>query len=207
MRGIEVGGRRLLVWIGAIAAVAALAMVAVHYITRDETPSASTIAMPADVALVDQLGRPFTAADLKGKPTAIFFGFTYCPEICPTTLMDIGRWLEALGPSADKLNVVFVSVDPERDTKDQLALYLSSFDARIRGVTGTPDQVAAVAKGFRVYYRKVPTEGGDYTMDHSTAVYLMDAEGRFVEPVGYQEPMDRVMVKLRRLIGEGAESG
>ena len=200
-------GRRLLVWLGGIAAVAAIAMGAVHFITRDEGAATSTIAMPDDVTLVDQKGRPFTAAALKGKPTAVFFGFTYCPEICPTTLMDIGRWMEALGPGADKLNVVFVSVDPERDTPEQLALYLSSFDPRIRGVTGTPEQVAAMAKGFRVYYRKVPTEGGDYTMDHSTAVYLMDAEGRFVEPVGYQEPLDRVLAKLRRLVGDTSESG
>lgn len=191
----------LILWAGGVVLAAALALGGVYLASRPSAPTASTIAMPADVRLVDQKGRPFTAADLKGKPSAVFFGFTYCPEICPTTLMDIGRWMEALGPEADKLNVVFVSVDPARDTPEQLDLYLSSFDPRIRGVTGTPDAVAAMAKGFRVYYRKVPIEGGEYTMDHSTAVYLMDAKGRFVEPVGYQEPMDRVMVKLRRLLG------
>lgn len=193
--------RGLILWAGGVVLAAALALGGVYLASRPSAPTASTIAMPADVRLVDQKGRPFTAADLKGKPSAVFFGFTYCPEICPTTLMDIGRWMEALGPEADKLNVVFVSVDPARDTPEQLDLYLSSFDPRIRGVTGTPDAVAAMAKGFRVYYRKVPIEGGEYTMDHSTAVYLMDAKGRFVEPVGYQEPMDRVMVKLRRLLG------
>ncbi|MFN3523609.1 MAG: SCO family protein [Phenylobacterium sp.] len=191
----------LILWAGGVVLAAALALGGVYLASRPSAPTASTIAMPADVRLVDQKGRPFTAADLKGKPSAVFFGFTYCPEICPTTLMDIGRWMEALGPEADKLNVVFVSVDPARDTPEQLDLYLSSFDPRIRGVTGTADAVAAMAKGFRVYYRKVPIEGGEYTMDHSTAVYLMDAKGRFVEPVGYQEPMDRVMVKLRRLLG------
>jgi len=191
----------LAVWLGGVALAAGLAMGVVYFVAREDAPPASSIAMPAGVQLVDQKGRAFTAADLKGKPTAIFFGFTYCPEICPTTLVDIGRWLEALGKDADRLNVVFVSVDPERDTKEQLALYLSSFDPRIRGVTGSPQDIATVAKGFRVYYRKVPTEGGEYTMDHSTAVYLMDAKGRFVEPVGYQEPLERVMEKLRRLIG------
>ncbi len=194
-------GRGLFIWLGGVLVAAGLAMGLVYLLTRDQAPSQSVIAMPSGVELVDQNGRAFTAKDLRGKPTAIFFGFTYCPEICPTTLVDIGAWLEALGPDADKLNVVFVSVDPERDTPEQLALYLSSFDRRIRGVTGTPEAVDAVAKGFRVYYRKTPTEGGEYTMDHSTAVYLLDAKGRFVAPVGYQEPIDRVMPKLKRLIG------
>lgn len=198
--------RRLWVWLAGVVVASAVAVGVVHLVTRDQGPAASIIGMPAGVALVDQKGRPFTAADLKGKPTAVFFGFTYCPEICPTTLMDIGRWMEALGPDADKLDVVFVSIDPERDTPEQLGLYLSSFDPRIRGVTGTPQAIAAMAKGFRVYYRRVPTEGGDYTMDHSTAVYLMDAEGKFVEPVGYQEPLDRVLPKLRRLVGAPSES-
>lgn len=191
----------LALWLGGVAIAAGLALGVVFLFAREDAPSPSSIAMPADVHLIDQKGRPFTAADLKGKPTAVFFGFTYCPEICPTTLVDIGRWMEGLGKDADKLNVVFVTVDPERDTQQQMALYLSSFDPRIRGVTGTPEEIAKMAKGFRVYYRKVPTGGGEYTMDHSSAVYLMDARGRFVEPIGYQEGLDRVLPKLRSLIG------
>lgn len=191
----------LALWLGGVAIAAGLALGVVFLFAREDAPTPSSIAMPADVQLIDQKGQPFTAADLKGKPTAVFFGFTYCPEICPTTLVDIGRWLEGLGKDADKLNVVFVTVDPERDTQEQMALYLSSFDPRIRGVTGAPEAIAKMAKGFRVYYRKVPTEGGDYTMDHSSAVYLMDAKGQFVEPIGYQESLDRVLPKLRSLIG------
>lgn len=194
-------GKGLALWVGGVAIAAVLALGLVFVVAGGKEPAPSSIGMPADVRLVDQHGQPFTAADLKGKPTAVFFGFTYCPEICPTTLADIGRWMEGLGKDADKLNVVFVTVDPERDTQKQMALYLSSFDPRIRGVTGSPDQIAKMAKGFRVYYRKVPMEGGEYTMDHSSAVYLMDAEGRFVEPIGYQESLDRVMPKLRALIG------
>lgn len=199
--------RTLVVGLAALAVTGALALGAVAVLrpagpAEPPTPTGSAaIGMPADAALVDQTGKPFTAADLKGKPTAVFFGFTYCPEICPTTLMDVGRWMEALGPDADKLRVVFISIDPERDTPQQLTSYLSSFDKRIRGVTGAPQAVDHVAQGFRVYYRKVPTEGGDYTMDHSTIVYLMDGDGRFVEPVGYQEPIERVLPKLKRLIG------
>ena len=190
----------LAVWLGGVVLAAALAMGAIYFIAHDPAPPASSIAMPTDIQLVDQKGRPFTAKDLRGKPTAIFFGFTYCPEICPTTLVDMGRWLEALGPDADKLNIVFVSIDPERDTQAQLATYLSSFDPRIRGVTGDPAAIAAMAKGFHAYYRKVPQAGGEYTMDHSTAVYLMDAKGRFVAPLGYQESLDRVVPKLKQLI-------
>ncbi len=190
------------VWIGGVAVAVIVALGAVFIFARGgEAPKPSSISMPAGVQLVDTKGKPFTAQDLKGKPTAVFFGFTYCPEVCPTTLVDIGRWLEALGKDADKLNVVFISVDPERDTQKQLALYLSSFDPRIRGVTGTPQAIAKVAKGFRVYYRKVPTGGGEYTIDHSSAVYLMDADGRFVEPIGYGETLDRVLPKLRAVIG------
>lgn len=150
--------------------------------------------------LVDTKGQPVTEKTLLGKPTAIFFGFTYCPEVCPTTMTDMTAWLRALGPEADKLNVVFVSVDPERDTPDQLKQYLSNFDPRIRGFTGTPEAVAKAAKAYRVYYQKVPQDGGGYTIDHSSAVYLFDAKGNFVEPIGYQTPAERAVDQLRRLI-------
>lgn len=150
--------------------------------------------------LVDQDGRKVTEADLRGKPTLMFFGFTFCPEVCPTTLTELTGWLKALGPDADRLNVVFVSVDPERDTPAQLKTYLSNFDPRIRGLTGTPEQVAQAAKAYRVYYRKVPVEGGEYTMDHSSMIYLFDKDGGFVEPIGYGEAGDRAMAKVRKLL-------
>jgi len=150
--------------------------------------------------LVDMNGRPVTEKTLLGKPTAIFFGFTYCPEVCPTTMAEMTAWLKALGPDADRLNVVFVSVDPERDTPEQLKLYLSNFDRRIQGFTGPPDAVARTAKAYRVYYQKVATEGGGYTMDHSSAIYLFDAQGRFVEPIGYGGPPERGLDQLRALL-------
>ncbi len=191
-----------------IAVAVALVAVIGGYVALDMRKNGAVetipgVGMPRGVRLVDQKGAAFTAADLQGKPSVVFFGFTYCPEICPTTLMDLTRWLGVLGKDADKLNVVFVSIDPARDTSAQLASYLSSFDPRIRGLSGAPDQVDAMAKGFRVYYRKVETGGGDYTMDHSTAVYLLDSKGRFVEPIGYQEPDERALPKLRRLAEAG----
>ncbi|MDR3508678.1 MAG: SCO family protein [Caulobacteraceae bacterium] len=151
-------------------------------------------------SLADQDGRPVTEQTLKGKPTAIVFGFTYCPEICPTTLTNMTAWLKALGPDADRLNMVFVSVDPERDTPAQLKSYLSAFDPRIRGLTGSPEAVARIAGEYQVYYRKVPIAGGGYTMDHSSAIYLMDAKGRFVAPIAFGTPFDSALASLRRLI-------
>ena len=126
--------------------------------------------------LVDDNGEQVTDKTLAGKPYAIYFGYTYCPEVCPTTLFDLSRWIKKLGPDADKLNYVFVTVDPDRDTPKLMHAYLSSFDKRIRGYTGTPAQIAQIAREYRVYYKKVPSSDGSYTMDHSSMIYLMDAK-------------------------------
>lgn len=161
-------------------------------------PTRSDIGGP--FTLVDQNGRTVTNRDLLGKPTAMYFGFTYCPEACPTTLAHLTAWMSALGPAADRLNVVFVTIDPARDRPAQLKAYLSSFDPRIRGLTGTEAQVNKVAAEYHVYHRKVALSGGDYTVDHSTAIYLMDAKGRFVEPIGYDAPPAAALASLRRLL-------
>ncbi|MCI3181895.1 SCO family protein [Caulobacter sp. CCUG 60055] len=205
-------GNRMLLAV-AFATAAALAVGVMGYTfwrghQGDKAAEARSVAAPAlagpkvggPFQLVDQDGRKVTEADLRGKPTLMFFGFTFCPEVCPTTLTELTGWLKALGPDADRLNVVFVSVDPERDTPAQLKTYLSNFDPRIRGLTGTPEQVAQAAKAYRVYYRKVPVEGGEYTMDHSSMIYLFDKDGGFIEPIGYGEAGDRAMAKVRKLL-------
>ncbi|TCS17286.1 SCO family protein [Caulobacter sp. BK020] len=166
----------------------------------DQASRQATIQIGGPFQLVDMNGRPVTEKTLLGKPTAIFFGFTYCPEVCPTTMAEMTAWLKALGPDADRLNVVFVSVDPERDTPEQLKLYLSNFDPRIQGFAGTPEAIAKTAKAYRVYYQKVATEGGGYTLDHSSAIYLFDAQGRFVEPIGYGGPPERGLAQLKALL-------
>lgn len=166
----------------------------------DQAGQRSAIQIGGPFQLVDTNGRPVTEKTLLGKPTAIFFGFTYCPEVCPTTMAEMTAWLKALGPDADKLNVVFVSVDPERDTPQQLKLYLSNFDPRIQGFTGSPEAIAAVTKAYRVYYQKTPTDGGGYTVDHSSAIYLFDAKGRFVEPIGYGGPPEQGLNQLKALL-------
>jgi protein SCO1/2 len=150
--------------------------------------------------LTDQNGATVSDADLKGRPFAIFFGFTRCPEICPTTLWEMTQALQALGPDADRLKVLFVTVDPERDRPEMLQQYLQSFDSRIIGLTGSEADITAVAKAYRVYWRKVPTSDGDYTMDHSAMIYLMDAEGRFTDTIAYGTPGPERVAALRRLL-------
>jgi len=136
--------------------------------------------------LVDQTGKPQTERLLKGKWTVVFFGYTYCPDVCPTTLAALGQAQSILGPKAKDLQVVFVSVDPERDKVQQMAAYLNndSFPKGTIGLTGTPEQVAAAAKAYRVYYAK-DGEGSAYQVNHSSAAYLMDPKGRFARVLAF----------------------
>ena len=127
--------------------------------------------------LTDQAGQAVTEKNLKGKPTLIFFGFTHCPDVCPTSLFEISEVLKAMGSDADRVNAFFVSVDPERDTAAAMKDYLSSFDPHLKGLTGDPQAVAKVISAYRVYAKKVPLKDGDYTMDHTALIYLMD-QGR-----------------------------
>lgn len=150
--------------------------------------------------LVDGDGRPTTDMDFHGKPFAVFFGFTHCPDVCPTSLYEMTGWIEALGADADRMRFAFVSVDPERDTPDVLGGYVRSFSDRIIALTGSTEQVAAILDAYRVYARRVPLDGGDYTMDHSAFVYLMDANGRYQAHITYGETPDRAVAKLRTLI-------
>ncbi len=149
--------------------------------------------------LTDQHGHGVSQADVAGKPYAVFFGFTHCPDVCPTTLFTLSEQLKALGPVADKLKVFFVSVDPERDTREQLELYMTSFDPRIQALTGTTENIDRMIKNFRAYYRKVPN-AGSYTMDHTAVVYLMDAQGRFMTTLDAHEGADIQLGKLKRLL-------
>jgi protein SCO1/2 len=147
-------------------------------------------------AMSDLDGRPVSQADLLGKPTVLFFGFTHCPEVCPTTLATLASALGRMGRDADRLNVVFVTLDPERDTPESLREYLASFDPRIRGFVGTPDQVSHMADAYHVAYKRVPTQDGDYTMEHSATVELFDKTGRMVGEIGYGEDESRALSKL-----------
>ena len=161
-----------------------------------------TLAIGGPFSLTDHRGRAATERDFRGRPMAVFFGFTYCPDVCPTTLTEMTGFIEALGPDSDRIQWVFVSVDAERDTPQAMAAYLEAFDRRIIGLTGTEAQIAAAANGFRVFYRRVPLEGGGYTMDHSASVFLLDAAGRFAGALDYKESEQVALEKLRMLVGQ-----
>jgi protein SCO1/2 len=151
-------------------------------------------------ALVDQNGEPITEQAFRGHPTALFFGFTHCPDICPTALYELNGWMEKLGPDGEKLAAYFVTVDPERDTAGELKVYITAISDRIVGITGDPAAVAAMLKDYHVYSRKVPLEDGDYTMDHTASIFLLDSGGRLVGTIGHDEDPDNALAKLKRLV-------
>lgn len=162
------------------------------------------LAIGGPFSLTDHRGRAVTERDFAGKPMAVFFGFTSCPDVCPTTLNDMAGWIEALGPDADRINWLFVSVDSGRDTPRTMADYLVPFDPRIAGLSGSEEQVAAAARSHRVFYRRVPTGGGGYTMDHSASVFLLDAAGRFAGTIDREESRETALQKLRLLLAPRA---
>ncbi|SEO14254.1 SCO family protein [Bradyrhizobium sp. OK095] len=164
----------------------------------------SKVVQPAAIGgpfqLTDQHGKAVTDKNLKGKPTLIFFGYTHCPDVCPTSLFEISEVLRAMGKDADKVNAVFISVDPERDTTATMKDYLSSFDPHLEGLSGDPAETAKVITSYRVYAKKVPTKDGDYTMDHTALIYLMDRDGRFVSPFNLKRTPEEAAADLKRYL-------
>ncbi len=162
-------------------------------------------------AAVQGIGGPFvltshrgdlvTDATLRGRPFLVFFGFTHCPVVCPTTLFDVTDLLKELGPDGDRLQAVFVTVDPERDTPEILAEYMRSFDERVLALRGTAVETDAAVRAYGAQYRKVPTGGGSYTVDHTATVYVMDHGGRLATTLDMHEPRETRLAKLRRIIG------
>lgn len=152
-------------------------------------------------SLVDQNGKPFTDADLKGKWNLVFFGYTHCPDVCPTTLNDLSLALNQLGAKEKDVGIVFISVDPDRDTPAVLKSYVESFGGPIEALTGTPDQVATAAKDYKVYYAKHPRSDGGYDMDHSALIYIMDPQGRFTATFTPDESSDSMATRLTKLLG------
>ena len=132
--------------------------------------------------LIDQTGKPRSDRDFRGRLMLVYFGFTYCPDVCPTDLMAIGQALEQLGPDADALQPVFITLDPERDTAGHLAEYVPMFHPRLLGLTGSLEAIGAAAEAYKVYFAKVPIgkDAGDYTVDHTSFIYLMDRDGKYL---------------------------
>jgi protein SCO1/2 len=193
---------RLALVLGAFVAGLVLCFGVILLVTgsRTATGALQVPAIGGPFHLVDQDGRPMSDQDLKGKPFLVFFGFTYCPEVCPTALFDISEVMRALGPDADRTAALLITVDPERDTPAALKDYLASFDPHLRGLTGDPIAIAAVAKAYRVYYKKVPLDGGSYTIDHTAIVYLMDKDGHFVAPFNLKRKPEVAAAELRKYL-------
>ncbi|WP_246667047.1 SCO family protein [Agrobacterium sp. T29] len=166
------------------------------------TPKMDHMQLGTSFSLTDDRGQPITDAALRGHPTLLFFGFTHCPEVCPTTLYEMSGWFKALGPEADNLKAFFFSVDPERDTPELMHNYTSSFTDRITGVTGDPVEMEKVIKSWKVYAKKVPTEGGDYTMDHTASVFLLDTKGNLEGTISYGSSTETAIAKIRNLLSK-----
>ena len=154
-----------------------------------------------DFALTDHTGKPRTLADFKGKLVVVFFGYTQCPDVCPTTLAEMATAMKELGPQADQVQVLFITVDPERDTQQLLAQYVPAFDKRFLGLRGDAAQTAAVAKEFKVFYAKVAgKEPGSYSMDHTAASYVFDRNGKVRLFVRYGQGAAPLVQDLKALL-------
>lgn len=200
---VHIKAIRIVLWVAiAIAAIAYALLLGSSedrkdLVSRSELPSLQDFG--GAFRLTDQRGATVTDKDVAGSPQAVFFGFTNCPDVCPTTLFGLTQLMEQLGSDADRLRVLFVTVDPERDTVEQLGTYMSSFDPRITALTGDGPSIDQMVRNFKAYYRKVPTESS-YTMDHTALVFLMGADGRLVSTLDMHEATDVQLAKLRRLL-------
>ena len=192
---------RLLLALGAFVAGLVLFSAIVFIVTgRSPAPIAMPSAIGGSFKLVDQNSQPITEQDLIGHPYLVFFGFTHCPDVCPTTLFEVSEILRKLGPDAKNVRALFITVDPERDTPAVLKDYMSSFDPRVIGATGDSTAIMSVEKTFRVYAKKIPLDGGGYTMDHTAIVYLMDKAGRFVAPFNMKRRPEEAAADLKRYL-------
>jgi protein SCO1/2 len=153
-------------------------------------------------ALVDGDGRAVTDRDFRGKYMLVYFGYTFCPDVCPTSLNTVSDALDRLGSKADKIQPLFISVDPARDTPQVVKQYAAAFGPRIKGLTGTPAQIETVGKAYRVYYKEHRTGSGpgDYTMDHSSVLYLMGPDGAFITPVRAEQSGEEMAAVLGKLV-------
>ena len=192
--------RVVLIFSAFVVGLAAIFAAATVLIGNADTP-ARQVAVGGPFRLIDGNGKVVTDQDFKGKPFLVFFGFTHCPEVCPTTLFELSEILRKLGPDAERVRVVFITVDPERDTPALLKSYMAGFDPSFVALRGTPEQTQAVAKEFKVFYAKVPgKEPGSYTMDHSAGSYVFDTNGRIRLFERYQTPPQALAEDLKRLL-------
>lgn len=190
---------RIAAWLIVAFVLGIIAWPLATYLLHDEEKS-NALFIGGPFAMMDHNGRAVTEKDYAGKAKAIFYGFTYCPDVCPTTLARLTMLMEKLGPDAEKLQVILVSVDPERDTPEVLKTYLTAFDPRMIGLTGTPEQLADFAKAYRFFYEKVTEPDGSYTMNHSAGVFLFRKSGEFQGTIDSKESDNVALAKLKMLL-------
>ncbi|MEX6506683.1 SCO family protein [Jiella sp. M17.18] len=183
----------------AVAALIAGAMVAMVFVVSGGGPATGK-PYGQPFSLTDQNGRPITQADLRGEPAAVFFGYTHCPDVCPTTLYELAGYQAQLKKEGKRLRVVFVTVDPQRDTPAVLKDYVSAVSDDVTAITGDPAKVAAMAKGWGIYFKKVG-EGDDYTMDHTATTFLLNPDGTLAGTIAYGEDPKIEQKKLEKLVG------
>ena len=196
---------RIVVWVAVLIVAGILGWLSFGSSRAPEAAVSGPYGVP--FTLVAQSGQPISDQAFRGKPSAVFFGYTHCPDVCPTTLFELNDWLQKVDPDGTKLNAYFVTVDPERDTPAIMDQYVSNVSKRITGISGDPSKVMDMVKGFRVYAKKVPVDekqpNGDYTMDHTASVFLLDSAGGFAGTIAYQENPDVAVKKLENLIKKG----
>lgn len=189
---------RLILW--ALVLVVGLAAT-VFTLYRQTLPDSDRVRIGGDFEMVNTKGETFTQADLKGEPTMMFFGYTFCPDVCPTTLYESNVWRQALDLNSEDIKTVFVSVDPERDTPEQLDAYLGSFGEDIIGLTGTQAQVDAIKAKYGIFSEKVTDEdSSDYLVNHTATLFLLDEDGQFAGTIAYGEGKESAVAKLKRLL-------
>jgi len=188
-------------------ALAAVLTATMGYLVLTRPQVTQQIAAVADVGgpfrLASVKGGVVDSKDLAGKPFGVFFGFTHCPEVCPTTMYEMSAALAKLGDEARDFRLFFITVDPERDTADFLKDYLANFDPRIEALVPTPEELAKIARDYRAFYAKVNTSDGGYTMDHTATVYLMDRQGKLASTLYFGEAEEPRLKKLRSLLTKG----
>lgn len=193
---------RTVLWVLIAAMAVALGWLTYEWQLSENESAAKPYGVPFD--LVDQNGAPITEAAFRGRPTALFFGFTNCPDVCPTTLFELDGWLKQVDPAGDRIGAYMITVDPGRDTPELLGAYVTGITDRVTGITGPPDAVAKVLKGFNVYGKQAPPDpaspGDAYSVDHTASIFLLDAEGRFKDTIAWGENPDTAVTKLKKLL-------
>lgn len=191
---------RLALWVAAGIAAIALPVI---YLSRTPVSERSTgvATLGGPFVLASSKGGDFDSKSLQGKPYAIFFGFTYCPDICPTTTAELSGFLSELGDKAKNFPVLFITVDPARDTPEALKDFLSSFDPRIVGLSGPQDKIDAVVRSYGAVAKRVDLDGGNYTMDHTASVFLYDGNGTLTSTLDYKEKPEIKLQKIKNLLG------